>query len=93
MFLAVERFPEIHPVSGMPDGRLLNRFQDGAWYYMLYLGNNDPDIEFLPNLEDDSEECKIYQNSSPGFVDLSNNSLTNEQEFAIQCLKNKLTQK
>ena len=93
MFLAIERFPEIHPVSAMPDGRYVNRFHEEARYCMLYLGNNDPDIEFLPHLEDDSEECRAFQYSSPGFVDLSNNSLTQEQEFAIQCLKNRLAAK
>lgn len=90
MFLAVDRFPEIHSVSYMPDDRILNRFEDGAVYYTLCLGNSDPKIEFLPELNDQSLECQVFLNSSPGFVDLSDHSLTKEQEFAIQCLKNKL---
>jgi hypothetical protein len=89
MFLAVERFSEIHPVSVMRDGHVYNRFTEGAYFHLLYFGNNDPEIEFLPLCNDNTLEYHDYIDRG-GFVDLSNNSLTKEQEFRIQCLKNGL---
>jgi hypothetical protein len=63
LLAAEERFsPQIHIVSFMDDGRVLNRFDKDASYCMLYPGNNDPDIEFSTDFcWDDIPEPKLCE--------------------------------
>ena len=61
MLAVAERYsPEIHIVSTLKDGRMLNRYVEGADLYRLYRGNTDPDIEFTTELlsSDYTEEEK-----------------------------------
>ncbi len=59
MLAAVERyFPEIHVVSILKCGMVLNRFSEDASFYKLYSGDTDPDIIFTSefSLDDFSPE-------------------------------------
>lgn len=93
MFLALERFPEIHPVSYMIDGCYLNRYAEGAHFHLLHYGSSDPTFEFRDIQDHNSKDSVETSSSTVGFVDLSKNSLSKDQEFVILCLKNRLTSK
>lgn len=54
MLAAVERHPEIHVVTSLKDGRILNRYEsENADYYYLHLGDADPDLEFTKEWRED----------------------------------------
>ncbi len=47
MLAAVESYyPQIHPVSIMPNGIVHNCYKEDATCYMLFTGDCDPEIEF-----------------------------------------------
>lgn len=46
MIEAVAYFtPEIHIVTRLLDGRIVNKFENDGQYYMLFKGDDDPNIE------------------------------------------------
>jgi hypothetical protein len=92
MHVAVERYPEIHPVSFMRDGRVYNRYLEEAYFYILYFGNNNPEIEFLPLFNDNTTEYYDYVEGGK-ILDYSDISHTKETQFAVNCIKNRLVLK
>lgn len=87
MLSAVDRHPELHVVTHLKNGQVVNRYQEeDAYVHRLHLGNADPEIEFstewsLDDFADD--EIRIGKKT---LLDLSdpNYVLSHSERVAIQ---------
>lgn len=91
MLAAVDRHPELHVVTYLKSGGVVNRMQrNNAFFYVLHLGNPDPEIEFSDefSMNDYSpEQIKMGQEILREFND-PNRKASSQEVAAVRWMIN-----
>jgi hypothetical protein len=84
MLAAVERHPELHVVTYLKGGWVLNRYEsENANVYYLYFGNADPEIEFSTEYRLDDWTQEELEKCEKWLEEFRNRKTTVEEVAAV----------